>query len=201
MLILLTNSRKDSFLKQQITLHSSTACERTLHILLLHFTRPQEPEPCPNISTLQEIHTTHTEIKNQVSPFNWPSSDDWKRHKAVSPVEQQNLHCRDRRKMLWHNNNIYFPSHFCGADPLRLIFLSLLALGLLFMLYNVDKSHYGVCVSSGGSCIDYGDRQNAGRERARQIHVLFSLSISAVNCQLNWALHHCCPATAADSGE
>lgn len=67
------------------------------------------------------------------------------------------------------------------------------------MLYNVDKSHYGLRVSTGGSCIDYSDRQNAGRERPQQIHVLFSLSIFAVNCQLNQALHHRHPATAAGS--
>lgn len=72
------------------------------------------------------------------------------------------LHCRGRRRMAWRNSRIYFPSHLCAADPLRLIFLSLLVLRLLFMLYNVDKSHYGVCVSTGGSCIDYGDWQRKG---------------------------------------
>lgn len=99
-------------------------------------------------------------------------------------------HCGERRKMSWHNSHIYFPSHLSHtADPLRLIFLSVSARASL-MLYNVDKSHYGVCVNSGGSCIDYSDRQNAGREWTGQIHVLLPLSISAVNCQLNGALHH-----------
>lgn len=86
---------------------------------------------------------------------------------APPPAEQQIALQAEEREMSCYNYHIYLLSHLCAADPPLSPFDFSLSISARasFMSYNVDKSHYGVCVRSGGSCIDYGDRQNAAREK------------------------------------
>lgn len=66
-----------------------------------------------------------------------------------------------------------------GPDPVHLIFLSLFALRLL-LGYTMLTNHIMVwCAGTRGSCVDYHDRQNAGRERLQQSLVFSAHSVNS----------------------
>ncbi len=102
---------KDSILKQQITLH----IWKTLHILLLHFTHPQQSL----IHTLQEIqHTQRSSLSSSLA--------GWWLEKTRGGVTSRPAHCTAGRGERCHGVTIIFISrHTSAALTLSVWFFSL----------------------------------------------------------------------------